>query len=122
MTRRILLGDVGGTNARFAVLTNGALGAAAHMVVADYASFCDALAAFLAKQPNPIRSAVFGVAGIVEGERCALTNSPWVVEAAELNARFGLSDVRIVNDFEAVARSQLSGLLYHPYRYSDLYL
>lgn len=105
MTRRILLGDVGGTNARFAVLTNGALGAAAHMVVADYASFCDALAAFLAKQPNPIRSAVFGVAGIVEGERCALTNSPWVVEAAELNARFGLSDVRIVNDFEAVAWS-----------------
>jgi glucokinase len=105
MTKRIVLGDIGGTNVRFAVLTDGALGAIAHMAVADYESFGDALAAFLARQPEPIRSAVFGVAGVVEGKRCALTNSPWVVDAAELSARFGLSDVRIVNDFEAIAWS-----------------
>ena len=105
MTKRILLGDVGGTYVRFAVLSNGAPGAIAHMTVADYASFGDALAAFLAKRPEPIRSAVLGVAGVVEGERCALTNSPWVVEAAELRARLGLRDIRIVNDFEAIAWS-----------------
>jgi len=105
MTKRVLLGDVGGTNVRFAVLTDGALGAIAHTAVADYASFGDALAAFLASQSAPTGSAVFGVAGVVEGQRCALTNSPWVVDAAELGDRFGLSDVRIVNDFEAVAWS-----------------
>jgi glucokinase len=105
MTKRILLGDVGGTNVRFAVLMEGAPGAVAHMAVADYASFDDALAAFLAKQLEPIGSAVFGVAGVVEGERCALTNSPWVVDAAELRARFGFTDIRIVNDFEAIAWS-----------------
>ncbi len=105
MTKRILLGDVGGTNVRFAVLTEGALGAVTHMAVADYTSFSDALATVLTRQPEPIGSAVFGVAGVVEGERCVLTNSPWVVDAAELNTRFGLSDVRMVNDFEAVAWS-----------------
>jgi glucokinase len=105
MTKRVLLGDVGGTNVRFAVLADAALGAIAHMAVADYASFGDALAAFLARHPEPIGHAVFGVAGVVEGERCALTNSPWVVDAAELNARLGLSDVRLVNDFEAIAWS-----------------
>ena len=105
MTRRILLGDVGGTNVRFAVLTEGALGAVAHMAVADHASFGDALASFLAKQSAPIGSVVLGVAGVVEGERCALTNSPWVIDAMELRARFGLTDVRIVNDFEAIAWS-----------------
>ena len=46
-----------------------------------------------------------GVAGVVEGDRCALTNNPWVVDAAELRARFGFADIRVVNDFEAIAWS-----------------
>src|SRR4029077_10411891 len=41
----------------------------------------------------------------VAGERCALTNNSWVVDAGELRAGFGFSDVRLVNDFEAVAWS-----------------
>ena len=42
---------------------------------------------------------------MVEGDRCALTNNPWVVDAAELRARFGLTRVHIINDFEALAWS-----------------
>jgi glucokinase len=104
---RVLLADVGGTNARFAVLTDGAVGPIAHMAVADYARFDDALAEFMASRTDrgAIRSAVFGVAGVVEDGRCPLTNSKWVVDASELRARFGLMDIRIVNDFEAVAWS-----------------
>ena len=106
MTERILLGDVGGTNARFAVLSDGALGPIDHLRVAEYARFEDALAAYLKLQHNPaIGGALFAVAGVVHGERCELTNNAWVVDAAALRARFGFSGVHLINDFEAVAWS-----------------
>ncbi len=103
----VVLGDVGGTNVRFAVSRNGAVGPIAHMRVAGYPQFADALGAFMADRTDrsTIRRALFGVAGVVEDDRAALTNNPWVVAADELRARFGFSDVHIVNDFEAVAWS-----------------
>ena len=103
----VLLADVGGTNVRFAVLGRAGLGPIAHMAVDDYENFADGLAAFMAQQPNSaaIRHAVFGVAGVVEEGRCALTNNTWVVDAAKLRARFGFAGSHIVNDFEAVAWS-----------------
>jgi glucokinase len=103
----VVLADVGGTNVRFALLTGGMLGPIAHMAVRDYQKFVDALASFMARQAErvAIHSAIFSVAGIVEGERCALINNPWVVDAAELRARFGFTSIHIINDFEAIAWS-----------------
>jgi glucokinase len=103
----ILLADVGGTNVRFAVLDRAGLGPVAHRAVNDYQNFADGLAAFMALQPNntEIRYALFGVAGVVEDGRCALTNNAWVVDTAQLCARFGFAGSHIVNDFEAVAWS-----------------
>src|SRR6516164_443646 len=103
----ILLADVGGTNVRFAVLGRAGLGPIAHMAVHDYDNFEDGLAAFMALQPNrnAIRHAVFGVAGVVQDGRCALTNNAWVVDTRQLRARFGFAGSHVVNDFEAVAWS-----------------
>ena len=103
----VVLADVGGTNVRFALLTGGMLGPIEHMAVRDHRRFSDALAAFIAGQTQgaAIRRAVFAVAGVVEGERCALTNNLWVVDAAELAARFGFTSIHIINDFEAIAWS-----------------
>jgi len=103
----IVLADVGGTNVRFAIARNGTPGPIAHLSVADYPQFGDALAAFLERQATRVSvgRAILGVAGFVENDHCALTNNPWVVSAKELRARFGLSHVRIVNDFEAIAWS-----------------
>ncbi len=112
MTERILLGDVGGTNARFAVLADGAIGPIDHLRVSDYARFDEALAAYLARQDNPaIGGALFAVAGVVDGERCPLTNNSWIVDGPELRGRFGFARARLINDFEAVAWSlpHLSG-------------
>ena len=83
------------------------LGPVAHMAVDDYQNFADGLAAFMALQPNStaIRYGLFGVAGVVEDGRCALTNNAWVVDTAQLRARFGFAGSHIVNDFEAVAWS-----------------
>jgi len=103
----VVLGDVGGTNARFAVLRDGVLGGIEHLKTAEYPHFADALDAFMAKRGDsrPIHRALFGVAGVVECERCVLTNNPWIVSAEELRDRFGFSTIHIVNDFEAVAWS-----------------
>lgn len=103
----VILGDIGGTNARFAVLQDGVLGGIEHLKVAEYPHFADALDAFMARRDDrrPIRQALFGIAGVVEHERCALTNNPWIVSADELRHRFGFSKIAIVNDFEAVAWS-----------------
>ena len=101
---RVLLADIGGTNARFAVLSGRELGPIVHIPVAGHARFTDALGAYLARHPlGPIDAAVLAVAGVVAGERCALTNNAWVVDAAELRTGFGIGSVRLINDFEAIA-------------------
>src|SRR5579872_3795557 len=103
----VVLGDIGGTNARFAVLHDGVLSDVEHLQVSEYRQFADALNTFLKihSADHPIRHALFGVAGVVEHERCALTNNPWIVAADELRARFGFSTIHIVKDFEALAWS-----------------
>ena len=102
-----LLADVGGTNVRFAVLSAASIGPIEHIRVADHPRFDDALAAYLKGRGDrdQIREAIFALAGVVEGERCVMTNSPWVIDALELRKRFGFADVRLLNDFAAVAWS-----------------
>jgi glucokinase len=51
-----------------------------------------------------LRHALFAIAAPIHGERCVLTNSPWVIDAIELQATFGLRS-QLVNDFAAVAHS-----------------
>ena len=101
----VILADVGGTNVRFALLRGDVLGPIEHLAVRDYECFSDILEAFLARQPErtTVGRAVFAVAGVVEGKRCALTNNAWVVDAVELHEKFQLTEVHIVNDFEAIA-------------------
>jgi glucokinase len=103
---RVLLADIGGTNARFAVLDRGDIGPIEHLKVADFSTAADAVAAYLARRGAPAPTdAVFGVAGPVENNRCVLTNSPWIIDGAELQKRFGFGTARLLNDFEAVAWS-----------------
>jgi glucokinase len=104
LARRVLLGDIGATNARFVIASEGKLGTVRSFEVARFASFADALAAFLKEVSVTIVSAVIAVAGPVKGQRAVLTNHSWIVDADELKTSFGLR-ARIVNDFYAVAIS-----------------
>ena len=103
--RKVLLADIGGTNARFALLADGTVGNIAHLAVSDFGSFGEALDRYLGGLPQAgvIGAAILAVSGAVEDGRCALTNNPWVIDAAELRAAHGFSMVRLINDFEAVA-------------------
>src|SRR5450631_1170941 len=100
-----LLADVGGTWARFAVLSESKLGPIHTLGVGAYASAVDAIRHFMHCEANgaSVARAIIAAAGPVAGGRCALTNSPWVLEAEELKRTFGLSTVNIVNDLEALA-------------------
>ena len=104
---RILLADIGGTNARFALMDGGEIGPIEHTRVADFSSVTDAIAAFLTRHAadRPPAAAVLGVAGPVQNNRCVMTNSPWIIDGAELQKMFGFRSARLLNDFEAVAWS-----------------
>ena len=105
-SKHVLLGDIGATNARFALLINGVLSPINSFDVVNFAQFADAVALFLKDhcQQLEIAKAILAVAGPIERERCVLTNCAWVIDTQELHKTLGL-ETRLVNDFEAVAIS-----------------
>lgn len=50
-----------------------------------------------------ITHAAFGVAGPVVKGRAKITNLPWMIDRLRLASTFGLQDVHLLNDLEAVA-------------------
>jgi len=102
----ILVGDIGGTNARFALLADAAGEPIVFPVVptADYPNIDDAIEAVVfAHTAIKPKTAVLAIAGPVDGEEIELTNNPWVVRPQALIADLGFEDVLILNDFEAQA-------------------
>jgi glucokinase len=102
----VLLADIGATNARFAVATNGALGTIETVKVAEFPSFTAALHSYFQQScsEEPIGRAMVAVAGPVKDGRAALTNAGWVIDAEELRSEVG-AEADLINDFEAVAYS-----------------
>lgn len=102
---RVLLGDIGGTNARFAILKNGKIDRAATQGVDTYPTAVQAIAAYLEDLPegHRPRAAALACAGPVVDGTVSLTNSPWRLDAEELARHFGFSRVRLLNDFAAQA-------------------
>ena len=108
MNGRRLIGDIGGTNARFAIAQGGAYRALRHVEVDRYPSLHDALADYLKSLPQSERTGLAGalaIAGPVLGDHIALTNQSWSFSVAELRASLGLVSLAVVNDFAATARS-----------------
>ena len=102
----ILIGDIGGTNARFAVIMDAASEAGEPQIVqtANFSTIDDAIqSAVLDRLSVAPRSAVIAVAGPVDGDAIALTNCPWVVRPKGMFTTVGLRDIVILNDFEAQA-------------------
>jgi len=102
-----LLADIGGTNARFALVDGDDIGPIVYTKVADFPTVRDAIADVLARRASagPVTAAVLAVAGPVTNNRCVMTNSPWIIDGSELQAAFGLKSVHVLNDFEVMAWS-----------------
>jgi glucokinase len=103
----VLLGDVGATNARFALLVDGVVGPVTWIEVACHPTFGEAAKLFLQSHRVDHRNAhaLFAVAGPVEGGRCNFTNCSWTVDARDIKERLGFQTVQVLNDFEATALS-----------------
>ena len=102
----ILIGDIGGTNARFRHCGGRQCGAERTADRADrrFPTIDEAIqAAVLDHTSIRPRSAVLAIAGPVDGDEIALTNCPWVVEPKQMLPALGLSDIIVLNDFEAQA-------------------
>lgn len=102
----VLIGDIGGTNARFSVIADEGSEAGEPQIVktADYATIDDAIrAAVLDRSSIRPNSAVLAVAGPVEADEIPLTNCPWIVKPRQMLSSLGLGDVVVLNDFEAQA-------------------
>ncbi|MDB5471629.1 MAG: glucokinase [Caulobacter sp.] len=102
-----LVGDVGGTNCRFAMVDAASpdlrLVDPESLKVADYAGLEDAIDHYLHSRPA-VRpgQAVVAVAGPVTDGRAELTNAGWKMSETGLE-RLGFSAARLINDYEALA-------------------
>ncbi|MBO0345659.1 glucokinase [Roseibium sp. CAU 1637] len=102
----VLVADIGGTNARFALVSSpdAELEICSATATADYPDISAAIEANLHhfKDLRP-KTAIVAVAGPVTGDRIPLTNAAWVIEPLDMIVKLGLEDVIILNDFEAQA-------------------
>jgi glucokinase len=101
-----LVGDVGGTNARFAWLE--APGAPLRDIETLPTDACpsllDAVRAYLARGGRPApRWAAIGIANPVVGDHVQMTNHHWSFSIAALRRDLGLDRLLVLNDFTALA-------------------
>lgn len=106
----VLVADIGGTNARFALADTSSAtpldpGSIGEYPVAQFASLADAAACYLRERGARARGAVFAVAGRVDGDEARITNHPWVISRSRTAAQLGLSQLHLINDFVAQAMS-----------------
>ncbi|MFA6219135.1 MAG: glucokinase [Erythrobacter sp.] len=107
----IVVVDIGGTHARFAIARIAADGAITldepetlHTV--DHASFQTAWEDFRERKGGTLPPRVsMAIAGPVGGEVIRFTNNPWIIRPALMREKLGVGQFTIVNDFEAVAHA-----------------
>ena len=104
MTLR-LVGDVGGTNCRFAVFdADKEVAEPKAFKVADHPTLEDAIDRYLQETDARPTQAVIAVAGTVKDGLAELTNAPWDMSEAHLR-QHGFKSARLLNDYEALALS-----------------
>jgi glucokinase len=104
----LLIGDIGGTNARFALANPDKPGFHNELILscADYETADQAIATYIErsndKQPDVI---CLAVAGPIMDGRVRFLNNHWVIDSGTLLHNYPSSSVRLLNDFEAIAYS-----------------
>ena len=103
----VLVCDIGGTNARFALKAtpDAPLSAPVHVRTGDYPGLAEAIEAVRPKLAEAPASVIACGAGpLVEG-KLKLSNADWHIDGHAVAARLGLKGGLLLNDFEAQALS-----------------
>jgi len=106
-----LLGDIGGTNARFSMICPHQQDEQIFPTdkVSDFRNIDDAIEQrILPLAREKPHNLVLAVAAPVEGNVIPLTNSHWFIDAQALIRRFDLKSVLVINDFEAQALATIT--------------
>lgn len=106
-----LAADVGGTHARLALVRAGASGRPIEVLAfrkydcTEHASLVDLISGFLAAHGGgEVDRGVVASAGYeLDDGTVITTNLPWPLSIRETRERLGFADLRLVNDFKAVA-------------------
>ncbi|MAD91135.1 MAG: glucokinase [Gammaproteobacteria bacterium] len=109
MTKKtLLIGDIGGTNARFAEANSEytSFDKVVNLKCTDFSSADDAIRYYLDKicttSPDVI---CLAAAGPIISDTIQVTNNHWKLDAEVLKKDFNINRVRLLNDFEAAAYS-----------------
>ena len=128
-TDSILIADIVGTNARFALAKPSELSEdinhtnstpyehALTLQCADFDSISDAINNYLNhEQVSSLKAICFAVAGPVKNQTVQFTNNRWSISAQQLQLEFNAQQSTLLNDFEAIAYSlaQLGESDLHP--------
>jgi glucokinase len=107
MNETTLLADIGGTNARFTLLDATGMRPLSATPLDRHSSIEDAITTYLRAErlDGPPRAALLAVAGPVNNNSITLTNRGWTVDGAAVSRTLGIPQVRVLNDFEALAWS-----------------
>jgi len=103
-----LVGDIGGTNARFAWIgaPGAALGDVATLPCADHASLQAAMQYYLAHlRHSAPRWCAIGIANPVVGDQVRMTNHHWSFSIEQVRQTLALERFLVINDFTALALS-----------------
>jgi glucokinase len=107
MTPR-LIADIGGTNARFALLRGVERSDEIVLACADYPDIVTAIEHYLqrvgaSKAPERPREGAFAIAGPVTSDVIRMTNHVWQFSAAQTRQRLAFDRLIFMNDFTALA-------------------
>jgi glucokinase len=104
--KALLVGDIGGTNARFALWQDHRLHAVQVFPTAEHDSVEDAIELYLEQQGiarGGLAAVCLAVAGPVEGDEFHFTNNPWRIQRDGFCTRLAVEHLLLINDFSAMA-------------------
>ncbi|QVM95783.1 glucokinase [Pseudomonas sp. B21-032] len=104
--KRALVGDIGGTNARFALWEDNRMHAVQVFATADYTSPEQAIGAYLAAQGlarGELGAVCLAVAGPVDGDEFRFTNNHWRLSREAFCNTLQVERLLLINDFTAMA-------------------
>lgn len=109
-SHQVLIADIGGTNARFALADiNQAMPLLEDTVqtypVEQFPSLGDAAKHYLQETGTDVQRGVFAVAGRVDGDEARITNHAWVISLSRTRDMLGFDTLHLINDFVAQAMS-----------------
>ena len=112
MFEPILVADIGGTNARFAIATHFnketnelELAHIKKLSSNEFESFSHVIQAYLDSIPSVPSRACFAVAGPRKDDTVFLTNLGWQFDVSSIQAEFGFNAFKVINDFAAFAEA-----------------